>query len=395
MLNGLNIIVIGAGIGGLAVARALALRGARVSVLEQAEAIREVGAGLQISPNGFAVLQALGLGGAVADAAVQAGAVSLRDYRKGEVLRLDLTRGAGAGHATAYHFVHRATLIDILAQGARDAGAGVALSRKVAGVGGGAPASVVMEAGDTLTADLVIGADGLHSCMRPVVCPTDTPFFTGQVAWRAIVPNGANQPDEVRVHMGPHRHVVTYPLKGGRLNIVAVQEQADWAPEGWSVQADADDLRRVFADFGAPVRAVLAQVDKVHLWGLFRHGVAQKWHGEGLALLGDAAHPTLPFLAQGANMALEDAWVLADALAGADTAGQGLVQYQSRRRDRVRRVIAAANGNAWKYHLAFPPLRAAAHMGLRVAGRVAPGAMLRQFDWLYGHDVTQGGKGAG
>jgi salicylate hydroxylase len=134
---------------------------------------------------------------------------------------------------------------------------------------------------------------------------------------------------------------------------------------------------------------MLAAVDTVHLWGLFRHPVARVWHRGGVAILGDAAHPTLPFMAQGACMALEDAWVLADALGRAETFEEGLTRYQARRETRARRVVEAANRNAWKYHLSFPPLRWAAHTALRVGGAVAPERMIRLFDWIYAHDVTK------
>ena len=381
----MRITVIGAGIGGLAAARACALRGAQVTLLEQAPEITEVGAGLQISPNGFAVLDALGLGGDVAQAAVQASAVSLRDYRRGEVLRMDL---AGAGQA--FHFVHRAELIDILAEGARSAGVEIRLGQEVTAVKPGEPPQITLADKSVLEADLVIGADGLHSRVRPEITPTQDAFFTGQVAWRATLPNVSGQGDEVRLYMGPKRHVVLYPLKGGEmLNVVAIQEREDWAEESWTLGADPAGLQAAFADFGPEVTEVLAAVKQVHLWGLFRHQVAQNWHSAGVTMLGDAAHPTLPFMAQGANMALEDAWVLADALDAPGDLIERLAQYQTRRRARVCRVIEAANGNAWKYHLSFPPMRFAAHTVLRLAGKLAPQRVLGQFDWLYLHDVTK------
>ena len=374
-------IVIGAGIAGLAVARALALRGARVSVLEQADAIREVGAGLQISPNGFAVLRALGLAEALAPQAVQAEAVSLRDFRRGEVLRLDLRDLANRD----YYFMHRADLVQALAAGARAVGVQIRLLQKVEAVVPGQPARVHLASGAVIEADMVIGADGLHSVARGVLNGQSAPFFTRQVAWRAVVPAEGAAPAEARVYMAPHRHLVVYPLRGGRcLNIVAVQERAAWVQEGWALRDDPDAMRAAFADFGPEAQAILARIDEVYLWGLFRHPVARVWHGPGAAILGDAAHPTLPFLAQGANMALEDAWVLADVLAGSGD----LKQYQTRRRPRAERVIDAASGNAWKYHIASAPVRWAAHLALRTGGALAPRRMLSQFDWLYNHDVT-------
>ncbi|WP_146345208.1 FAD-dependent monooxygenase [Phaeobacter marinintestinus] len=388
-LNGQHIIVIGGGIGGLAAALAFRQRGASVTVLEQAEAVTEVGAGLQISPNGFAVIRALELDAALAQNSVRARAVVLRDYRKpGEVLRLDLARFAADQH---FRFVHRADLITILANAARDAGVQIRLLQKVASVEAGPEPVVRLCSGADKRADLVIGADGLHSKAREALNEPDSPVFTGQVAWRAIVPNDPGLPAEAQVFMGPGRHMVCYPLRGGSVvNIVAAQERAEWATESWSHRDDPKNLRRAFSEFDGTARALLERVEDVALWGLFRHPVAETWHKGRVAILGDAAHPTLPFLAQGANMALEDAWVLADCLDGAETTGAGLSAYQARRRDRVVRAIKAANGNAWKYHLSIPPVRGAAHLALKLGGRLAPKRMLGQFDWLYRHDVTRG-----
>lgn len=386
-LTGQNIAVIGAGIGGLTAALALRRRGAAVTVLEQADAITEVGAGLQISPNGANVLRALGLETRLRTQAVQARAVVLRDFRrKGEVLRLDLEQYAAG---KPYYFVHRADLIGVLADAARDAGVLVRLLQNVDRVEPGPPPVIQMRNGARMTADLVIGADGLHSQTRAALNGVAAPRFTRQVAWRAVVPGTGDSAAVAQVHMGPKRHLVSYPLRGGALiNIVAVQERRAWAEEGWHHADDPKNLRAAFADFGPDVQALLERVETVSLWGLFRHPVAASWHRGGAAILGDAAHPTLPFLAQGANLALEDAWVLVDCLGRHRDADIALRSYQQARRPRAQRVISAANGNAWKYHLSFPPLRAAAHLALRAGGALAPGQMVRQFDWLYDFDVT-------
>ncbi len=194
--------------------------------------------------------------------------------------------------------------------------------------------------------------------------------------------------------MGPGRHLVSYPLRGGTLrNIVAVEERDRWAEESWTLRDDSMDLRLAFAGFSPRVRGWLEQVEDPWLWGLFRHKVAETWVrpiGQGgVAILGDAAHPTLPFLAQGASMALEDAWVLADALARHDTTAAALAAYQATRKPRTTRIVAAATGNARAYHLSGLP-RVIGHAGLRLLGRVSPGGMLARYDWLYGHDVTAG-----
>ncbi|WP_139838520.1 FAD-dependent oxidoreductase [Pseudoruegeria aquimaris] len=390
---GQKITILGAGIAGLSAALALSLRGARVTVLEQAEEIREVGAGIQISPNGFAVLNALGVGGELKARAVRAQAVELRDYRAGrQVMRVDLTK---LPEGQDYFFVHRSDLVEVLAAAARAAGARIRLLQQVESIEdhGAAGFCVRTALGGEHCAPILLGADGVHSRVRSFLNGPAAPFFTGQVAWRATIPAAPPITERrVRVYMGPRRHVVMYPLRGGQLmNVVAVQERAAWTAESWTQEDTPENLAAAFADFTGEVRDWLGRIEQVHQWGLFRHPVAQTWYRGNAAILGDAAHPTLPFLAQGACMALEDAWVLAECLAGAEAPEQGFAAYHAKRIKRVPRVIEAANRNAFRYHLSFPPLRLAAHTALRLAGTLAPGAAVKQFDWLYGLDVTAAG----
>ncbi|MBL9049623.1 MAG: FAD-dependent monooxygenase [Tabrizicola sp.] len=390
-LIGQSVTVLGAGVAGLAVARVLALRGASVTVLEQADAIREVGAGLQISPNGAAVLRALGLQAALDAASMRAEAVELIDGPTGEgVARLDLARlRPGQG----YHFVHRADLIALLLQAATEAGVTLRLLARCRDISlTGARPMITLETGEAIETPLLIGADGLHSRLRAALNGTETPFFTRQVAWRAVIPCEADARPVAEVHMGPGRHLVSYPLRNGTLrNIVAVEERQRWAEESWTLRDDSMDLRLAFAGFAPRVTAWLERVEDPWLWGLFRHPVAGSWTKAlpdgAVAILGDAAHPTLPFLAQGASMGLEDAWVLATALASHDTTAAALTAYQALRKPRTSRIVAAANANARAYHLSGVS-RLVGHAGLRVLGRLSPGAMLSRFDWLYGHDVT-------
>lgn len=375
MSKKLTITVAGAGIGGLAAATALAQSGHSVVVAERAPEIGEVGAGIQISPNGMAVLKAIGAGDALADVSLKGTAVRLFDGPSGrEILTLDLEKH---GQGREWRFVHRARLIEVLMSAAEAAGVTIETGREVAPLPEGAALP-----GD----DLLVGADGLHSKVRARVDEASKPFFTKQVAWRALIPGDG--PPVAEVHMGPGRHVVSYPLPGGLRNVVAVEERGAWAEEGWSHSDHPGNLKGAFAGFSPRVKGWLEAVDECFLWGLFRHRVADRWWDRQQVLLGDAAHPTLPFLAQGANMALEDAWALSRAV-GAEPMTDGLARYQEERRERVCRVVDAATANARNYHLKSAPVRFAAHSILRLAGALAPAQPLRRFDWLYGYDVTK------
>jgi len=377
------VLILGGGVAGLAVGLALRLSGAEVTVLEQSPAIREVGAGLQISPNGVHVLRALGL--EPGDFATRTRAIELRDARGRLVTRLEPPAVPG------FYLVHRADLVAALAERFRTSGGALRLACQATSVTLDAHgARLEIASGEMLQAPLLIGADGLHSTTRTALNGPAAPFFTGQVAWRAIIP-GDDGPPVAQVFMGPGRHLVTYPLRGGAVrNIVAIEERIGWAAEGWHHRDAPENLRAAFAGFGGPVPEWLSAVREPFLWGLFRHPVAVQWHdGQGkAAILGDAAHPTLPFMAQGANLALEDAWVLARSLAAApDDPAAALSRYQQCRVPRARAVIAAANGNARAYHLRTP-LAPLAHAVLRLGDRLAPGLPFRRFAWVHDHDVT-------
>lgn len=376
-LNGIRVAVCGGGIAGMASALALAKNGACVTLYEQADQIREFGAGLQVSPNGARVLQALGIWPRFEAISIAARAVVPRQALSGRRLaQFDLGR-----YAPPYRFVHRGDLLALLHCAARGAGVCIELGASVA-VRDGRP----HVANHPIEADLIVGAGGLHSPLRDLLNGPAEPFFTGQVAWRAIVPSPEPAAPEAQVWMGPRRHMVTYPLPGERLNIVAVQERREWAAEGWSHEDDPAHLRHVFSRMAPELRDILARVEKVHLWGLFRHPVAARWHQDRVALVGDAAHPTLPFLAQGANLALEDAWALVACLNAAPVS-EALPRYQQMRQARVRRAIKAANGNARNYHLTGARAQVSHHV-LGAISVLAPSAFLGRLDWLYNYDVT-------
>ena len=366
-----SVTIAGGGIAGLAVARALARAGRDVTLHERAPEFTEVGAGLQISPNGMRALAALGLDAELREVAVASRGVRLVDGLSGRVILSLAPRGTTM-------FVHRARLVEVLKTGAEAAGAVLRTGSTVTP--------------DTARGDLVVGADGIRSAFREAIEGAAAPRFTGQAAWRAVIRDPVAEP-VAEVFLGPGRHLVSYPLAGGLRNIVAAEDRVDWTAEGWHQEDTPLALRGAFARFPAKVQQWLAEVERVHVWGLFRHPVATRWHDETRVLAGDAAHPTLPYLAQGANLALEDAVVLARALAGQNLDGQtgrpGLDAYAAHRRRRAEAVVAAANANARRFHLANPLVRQAAFAALRLRERVSPGRAARGFDWVWNYDPAR------
>lgn len=363
----MDVAVIGGGIGGMAAATALARRGARVTVYEQAGELGEVGAGLQVSANGQAVLRALGaVDGPPANATVAIG-TQIRDGASGRLVTQVRPPEAGP----TWYF-HRADLLSLLVDSAERAGVNIVLGRYVTP--------------DSIDAGLIVAADGFRGTWRSRIDGPDQPQFTGHVAWRALVPwDGPELVEMAQLSMGHRAHVVLYPLRGGRLaNLVAVEERRGWTEEGWALQGDPDEFRERFADFRGQAGEVIAAADQVHLWALHLRPVAHRWQDGRVALLGDAAHPTLPFMAQGACLALEDAWVLAAVLDGAGDLAQGLARYQELRQTRAARVVALARGNAWRFHLPKPWA-----WGAQAVLRLGSGALARRLDWVYSYDATR------
>ena len=375
-----RVVVVGAGIGGLTTALAFAQRGAVVHVYEQASALKETGAGIQVAPNGNRVLAALGLNYAINHSSIIAHAVVPTDGLSGKVIaRFDLT-----GQKPQYRFFHRAALVALIAQGANAAGVVIKYGVRVKSISENG--SLNTNIGE-IPCDLCVCADGIHSASRIFLGNISKPEFTGQVAWRAIIAAKGVEP-VARIWMAPNRHVVTYPLTEDTLNIVAVQERETWAEEGWMYADDPNNMRAAFNDVCPELLKILGDVDKTYLWGLFRHPVAKYWHSDRLVILGDAAHPTLPFLAQGANLAIEDGYVLARCCDEADNLDTALALFQKERTKRVSRAIAVANDNARNYHLSGIKRRVA-HIGLKTLGTLAPTAFLKRLDWLYGFDATK------
>lgn len=387
----MRILIAGAGIAGLAAALALARKGHAVQVIEQAPALEQVGAGLQLGPNAMRVLGALGVGEAVTAAGQAPAAITLRDGRSArEILKVPLGEAAKRRWGAAYVTLHRADLVAILAEaleaarpGALRLGTGLAaIDNRADGI------AITTASGETLAANLLIGADGIRSRLREHLFGQDTPRFTGHVAWRALVridPADPAAPSPgVGAWLGPRRHAVTYRIRPDMVNLVAVTEQADWREEGWNLPGDADRLRADFAGWNA-LAPLLARVENPLRWALFDRKPMRAWHRDRALLIGDACHPMLPFLAQGAAMGIEDGYALAELLPlEGEAIEPALARFFALRQPRTARIQAMARSNGVDFHEGNPLATLAMRLPLGRAASARPDAVMARWDWLYG-----------
>jgi salicylate hydroxylase len=388
-------LIAGGGIAGTAAALGFARAGWSATIFEQAPALGEVGAGLQLSPNACKVLARWGVLPDIRARASTPEAAEMRDGVTGELIyRAALAADAEARWGAPYLHIHRADLLDVLAGAASQAGVSLELGKAAAGaVTRSDGAALHLRDGTVREGDLVLGADGIRSDLRAVVSPAEPPRFAGQVAWRGLVPaealpQTALEPT-VTVWVGAGRHVVTYRVRGGRLvNFVAVLERSEWADEGWSAPGDPEELRAAFAGWAAPVAALLGAVRDCFLWGLFDRPEQVRWTRERIALIGDAAHPMLPFLAQGAAMALEDGATLVRHVTRGTDIPAALAVYEDERWPRVTRVLQRSRANGKLFHQPAGVARSLVHGFMGAFTRSTPQLAVSQLDWLYGHDAT-------
>ncbi|MCE7998456.1 MAG: FAD-dependent oxidoreductase [Rhodobiaceae bacterium] len=394
-----NVVIAGAGIGGLTAALACAKKNMTVTVIERAAQLGEVGAGLQIAANGTHVLEKLGLGKELENIGFRPEAATLRLGQSGRTIFSNpLGDAARERYGAWYYHVHRADLHRILAEAASaNPNIDLQLGKAVTGVVENAGVvTATLSDGTSMTCAALIGADGIHSSVRESLFGKDAPRFTGNVAWRLLVPAENLPADLIPPHAtvwtGPKGHTVTYYVRGGELvNFVGIVEREDWQVEGWLESGDVKELKQDFASWCSTIHQLIDAADETTCfkWALFDRDPLPVWSKGRVTLLGDACHPMLPFMAQGACMAIEDAWVLATELSKADDSAQAFLAYEELRKKRTARVQMAARANARRFHKGRPAGQLTTYGPMWLAAQVKPDLLNKPFDWIYGANVTK------
>ena len=379
-----QIVVVGAGIGGLTTALCLKHFGLNASVYERSNEVTTAGAGIQLSPNANRVFSYLGLFDEVSALSRRCKGIKVFDYKsKSQLALFDYMKFK---QDAAFLFCHRADLVGILYEACKKLKIPVHFDKKLENIKNG---EVIFSDGNVYSADIIVGADGLHSNVRKALFDEETPIFTRQIAWRSIVPNSINQDDFSHVTLAPKRHLVSYPINdGSQLNLVLIKEQNEWQPDGWKHSEDPKVVKESFKDFSGEASKIIASIESVYKWGLFRYPVKKKWYNDRVILVGDAAHPTLPFLAQGAAMAIEDSFVIASKISKFSNLSFAFNEFQRERLPRVQRIISASAKNARTFHLSNLLYRLVLHFCLRLLTKFLPHLLVKRFDWIYDHNVT-------
>ena len=389
----MRILIVGGGIGGVTAALCLAKDGHEVEVFEQDSEYAELGAGIQLSPNCTRVLHYLGLGNALRNSGFQPEGVEFRNWKSGKTIASSaLGETVVAKFGFPYYHIHRGDLIHLLVREAsRQGSIRLHTDSKVDGFAEACSSIQVSVNGSTHEGDLLIGADGIHSIIRSNLWGDETPSFTGNVAWRGLVRAAELPPGMVRpmatVWLGPRRHFVHYYIKDRELvNCVCVVEKNGWEVESWTELGEQDELKADFNGWNDEVQTLINLVDRnsLYKWALHDRDPMNNWGKGRVTLLGDACHPTLPFMAQGAAMSIEDGVVLAGCLRQTQDVPVALKNYEDLRRDRTAIIQKGSRMNASLFH--FSGLKALARNF--VLGRASESVAER----LFGYDVFQAAK---
>ena len=389
-----HIFIAGGGIGGLSAALSLAQSGFDVEVFEQTPEFGEVGAGIQVSPNATRVLHHLGLAEELEACAFLPERTEFRSWRTGRLIsNSPLGESARASYGFPYYHIHRGDLLAVLVAAARRVPRiRLHTSARVEGFEQDASGVRVTVSGAQHTGDVLVGADGIHSAVRTGLFGPEAATFTGNVAWRALVPVARLRdgliPPAATVWWGPGGHFICYYVRSGTLvNCVCVREKQGWDVESWTERGEYTELKADFAGWNDTVQTLIdnADPDVLYKWALHDRPPMPRWGSGAVTLLGDACHPTLPFMAQGAAMAIEDGAVLAACLRGTPEIPTALSRYESLRKRRTAGVQRGSRRNAKAFHLS----------GVQawVRNRAARRASARSMAYLFDYDALTAADG--
>jgi salicylate hydroxylase len=394
MGRALKVAVVGAGMGGLSLGCALRARGIEVEIYDQAGELSQVGAGIQLTPNATKALRGLGLEHRLKEFGFLPKGTVGRDWRTGRtVFRTPLQGACEPLYHASYVHIHRADLQRMLFEALPEGL--VRLSNRCVGVRNEPRSAVARFAdGSEVEADLVVAADGIKSAVRAALFGDGAPRFTGNMCWRSVVPLGAPDFDLVSpdnsIWFGPHGHIVTYYVNGGAaVNIVAVRETDTWLDESWTVRSSKEELAAAYPGWHEKLHRLFERASEVYKWGLFDRDPMTSWTAGRVTLLGDAAHPMLPYLSQGAAMAMEDSLVLGRMLAEpAHDVAEALALYEAIRIPRTTRVLLTSRAQGSKNHLASPWARLRRDIAYRIRNLINPQSTGLKAGWVYEYDAA-------
>ena len=387
-------LIVGGGIGGLVTALALIESGHEVVVFEQASEIKEIGAGLQIAANGFKVFEALGIADKMLEVAAIPSGKAIRMWNTGRTWPLfDLADQSVERYGAPYAMFHRADLHKVLAEAieSRRPGTLQVRSQLTHVMQDDLSVSIELSDGRRHIGGMLIAADGVHSTVRHLLFGDSRPQFTGMMAWRGMIPVEllpGHLAEPVGTNwIGPGRHVIHYPVRRGELiNFVGIVERDDWQVESWTERGSIEECARDFDGWHDDIQTMIRSIETPFKWALMGRDPMPEWTVGRVALLGDACHPTLPFLAQGAGMAIEDGLVLARCVAAhAGNPTEALRLFEATRLPRTSKIVMGSAENGRRFH--NPALADVEGAEAYVDAQFEPELVRQRYDWIFDYDA--------